>query len=86
MDDPDFDPREIENAEFSEPNDEMAPEVDERTTELTAWDEPPGTTGMAAPKTPMEDEVSAGEQLVEEGLDEADRDQRLAASDPDYEP
>jgi hypothetical protein len=86
MDDPDFDPREIENAEFSEPNNEIAPELDERTVELTEWDEPPSSTGTAAPKTHLEDEVSAGEQLIEEGMDEADRDQRLAASDPDYEP
>jgi hypothetical protein len=86
MDDPDFDPREIENAEFSEPTNGIAPELDERTVELTEWDEPPGSTGTAAPKSQLEDEVSAGEQLIEEGLDEADRDQRLAASDPDYEP
>jgi hypothetical protein len=78
-DDPDFDPREIEE-------DELAPEVDQRTIELTAWDEPPGSTGTSAPKTQMEDEVPPGEQLVEEGIDEADREQRLAASDPDFEP
>jgi hypothetical protein len=85
-DDPDFDPREIESAEFAEPEDEIAPEVDCRTVELTAWDEPPSSSGTAAPKTPMEDEISPGEQLLQEGIDEADREQRLAASDPDYEP
>jgi hypothetical protein len=84
--DPDFDPREIESAEFPGPNDEIAPEVDHRTVELTAWDEPPASTGRAAPKTHMEDEISPAEQLIEEGIDEADREQRLAASDPDFEP
>jgi len=86
MEDPDFDPREIENAEPAEPGDEFTPEVDERTLELTAWDEPPDSTGTSAHRTPMEDEVPAAEQLIEEGLEEADREQRLAASDPDYEP
>lgn len=85
-DDPDFDPREIEEAEFASAEDESPPEVDERTVELTAWDEPPGSSGTAAPKVGMEDEIPPGEQLVEEGIDEADREQRLAAADPDYEP
>jgi hypothetical protein len=84
--DPDFDPREIENAEYASPDDALAPEVDSRTIELTQWDEAPGSSGAAAPKTGMEDEIPPGEQLVEEGIDEADREQRLAASDPDYEP
>jgi len=86
MEDPDFDPREIEDAEPAELRDEFAPEVDERTLELTAWDEPPESTGTSAPKTPMEDEISPAEQLIEEGLEEADREKRIAASDPDYEP
>lgn len=85
-DDPDFDPQEMENAEFATPDDEIAPELDERTAGLTEWDEPPSSSGTAAPKIGMEDEIPPGEQLVEEGLDEADREQRIAASDPDYEP
>lgn len=85
-DDPDFDPREIENAEYGTIEDNQAPELDSRTTELTEWDEPPGASGTAAPKIGMEDEIPPGEQLVEEGIDEADREQRLAASDPDFEP
>lgn len=84
--DPDIDPREIEDAEYASPDDSRAPEVDPRTVELTQWDQAPASTGTAAPKTGMEDEIPPGEQLVEEGLDEADREQRLAASDPDYEP
>jgi hypothetical protein len=86
FDDPEIDPQELENAEYSTAADERAPEVDARTVELTAWDEPPGSSGTSAPKVPMDDEVPPGEQLVEEGLDEADREQRLAASDPDFEP
>jgi hypothetical protein len=85
-DDPDFDIREIEEAEYSTAADEAAPEVDPRTVNLTSWDDPPGSSGTSAPKTHLDDEIPPGEQLVEEGVDEADRDQRLAASDPDYEP
>ena len=84
--DPDIDPREIEEAEYSSAADEIAPEVDSRTVELTQWDEAPGSSGTAAPKTSLDDEIPPGELLVEEGVDEADREQRLAASDPDLEP
>jgi hypothetical protein len=85
-DDPEFDAREIEDAEFASQDDERAPELDPRNVELTTWDEPPSSSGTAAPKVGMEDEIPPGEQLVEEGIDEADREQRLAAADPDYEP
>jgi hypothetical protein len=61
-------------------------ELSEQTKELTAWDEPPSATGMAAPKVLPEDEVSITEQLVHEGTDEADRERRVAAADPDFEP
>jgi hypothetical protein len=84
--DPEIDIREIEEAEYSTAADEQAPEVDPRTVNLTSWDEPPGSSGTSAPKTHLDDEIPPGEQLVEEGIDEADREQRLAASDPDYEP
>jgi hypothetical protein len=84
--DPEIDIREIEEAESSTAADEQAPEVDPRTVNLTSWDEPPGSSGTSAPKTQLDDEIPPGEQLVEEGIDEADREQRIAASDPDYEP
>lgn len=62
------------------------PELNKLTKELTEWDEPPAATGTAAHKVLPEDEVSIAEQLVYEGTDEADRDLRLAAADPDSEP
>jgi hypothetical protein len=37
------------------------------------------------PRVLPEDENAVGEELVEDGVESADRDQRLAAADPDYE-
>lgn len=85
--DDDIDPAEISAAAADEtPADLTPPEIDARTRNLTAWDEPPATTGTAAPKVVPEDEAAVAEKLVYEGTDEAERDRRLAASDPDFEP
>ena len=84
--DDDIDPEEIQAAADETPTDLTAPELNEQTKELTEWDEPPSASGAAAPKVLPEDEVSIAEQLVYEGTDEADRDLRLAAADPDFEP
>ena len=81
-----FDPQALENEEYGAPADDRAPEVDERTGSLTAWDEAPASTGTVAHKNMLDDEIPPGELLVEEGVDEADREQRIAAADPDYEP
>ena len=84
--DEDIDPEEIAAASDDTPTDVTAPELDKETKELVTWDEPPGASGHAAPKVLPEDYVSAAEQLVYEGTDEADRVRRLAAADPDFEP
>ena len=42
--------------------------------------------GEAVPKVLPEDENAVAEELVEEGVEEADRDQRIASADPDFEP
>ena len=85
-DDDDFDPRDLETAADEEPTEVKAPELSEQTKELIAWDEPPGATGHAAPTVNPEDETSIAEQLINEGTDEADRERRIAAEDPDFEP
>lgn len=82
---------EIDNAEIVEAAQEteavnVEPEVAPGTENMVAWDESPESSGHAAPKVPMEDEVAPGEQLVYEGLEEADREQRIAAADPDFTP
>jgi hypothetical protein len=72
------------------PTDVTPPELDARTEELTEWDEAPSAHGTAAPKVGPagddEDEDSIAEKLVYEGTDEADRERRIAAADPDFEP
>lgn len=77
---------EIDLAADETPTEAVAPELSEGTRDLEEWDTPPDSLGHEAPRSEMEDEVSAVEELVEEGLDQADRDQRLASSDPDFEP
>ncbi|CAN5597745.1 hypothetical protein BH09VER1_BH09VER1_20220 [soil metagenome] len=56
-----------------------APEVDRATAEIQEWDESPDSLGHMTPRVLPEDEVSATELLIEEGLEEAERDQRLSA-------
>jgi len=85
-DEDDLDPQEIENAADESPVVTDAPENSSRTEYLTEWDTPPHALGTAAPKVPMEDEVGPVEELINEGLDEADRQQRMAAADPELEP
>jgi len=70
------------------PTDVTAPEVNAQTKELTEWDDAPSAHGSAAPKVAGEDddEDSIAARLVYEGTDEADREQRMAAADPDFEP
>ena len=82
----DIDPEEIEAASDETPTDFTAPEADAETKDLTVWDEPIGSSGTAAPKVRPDDDVPVGERLVYEGTDEADREQRMAAADPDFEP
>ena len=80
---------EIADAADETPTDVTAPEVDARTEEITEWDDAPANHGAAAPKVAPggeEDEDSIAAKLVYEGTDEADREQRIAAADPDFEP
>ena len=57
----------------------LAPEVSARTAEITVWDEPPEVLGRRVHEIPMEDQVTIADQLVREGNEQADREQRLAA-------
>ncbi len=85
----DYDPTGVEEAaeENTDLGVEPPPEIAPNTENLTTWDEPPASTGTATPKYPLdEEENQVGEELVQGGVESADRDSRLAASDPDYEP
>lgn len=85
-DDDEFDPEEIEAASEERVTPSNAPEVDSKTENLTEWDQPSSASAGSAPKTPFEDETAIAKQLIEEGMDEADREQRIASVDPDFEP
>ena len=84
--DEDFDPKELEDAADETLTNAPPPELDEQTKHLTQWDETPASTGVKAPKVAPEDEIPLAEKLVHRGIEEADRDRRLAAADPDFEP
>ena len=85
-DDDDFAPEDLDIAADETPTDVTAPELNPKTKGLVEWDEPPESSGHIAPKVLPEDETSIAEKLVDEGSDEADRDRRIAATDPDFEP
>jgi len=65
------------------------PEVDHPALEnLTTWDEPLEAKGGAVDSMAPLDEANIAEQLVQEGVSEADHDQRVSASEinpPEHE-
>ena len=58
-----------------------SPEADERTAPVELWSMAAASRAHRGVHTDLDDEESAAEQLVSEGVEEADRDQRLSASD-----
>lgn len=80
-----FDPDELDAAVNDHAPANPAPEIDARTKFVTTWDEPPSSTGKSAPKIPPDDEATIGSELVDEGIDVADSEQRIASADPDSE-
>jgi hypothetical protein len=88
-DEMDYDPAGAEQAaeEVTDIGVEPPPEVAPPTENLTTWDEPPGSTGKTTPNYGIDQEENqVGEELVQSGVESADRDSRLAGSDPDVEP
>ena len=67
-----------------EPDMDPKEAVLESAPESERWDPVPGSTGHKAPESPREDEDaegrSEGEQLVEQGVAEAEHDQMLQAA------
>lgn len=58
-----------------------SPEADERTEPVELWSMSAASRAHRGVHMDLDDEESAAEQLVSEGVEEADRDQRLSASD-----
>lgn len=55
--------------------------ISESVPESERWDTMPGSTGYKTPESPSEDEGrSEGEQIVEQGVAEAEHDQMLQAA------
>jgi len=60
----------------------VAPEVPAPALEeMTSWDEGPEAARHAAPRVLPADEASIAEQLVQEGVDEAEHDRRARAGE-----
>jgi len=57
----------------------LAPEVSARTAEITVWDELPEHMGWRVQERPVDNQVTISEQLVSEGNEQADCEQRMAA-------
>ena len=76
--DADFNKAREELSGFTE---DSAPEVPPGDESLTSWNESVDTTGQRVDTSPPDQDVDVGLELVEEGVDEADEDQRRAAKD-----
>ena len=81
--DPDHDPSEMLDASEEISSGDTPPEIVPGVEELTEWDTPIGSAGAAAPRVTPEGDVPPAEILVQDGVEEADREQRIAAADPD---
>lgn len=85
-------PPQIAQSDYDQARRELAggPDSDRRETileslpETARWDPVPGSAGRQTPESPSEDEDAEGrsetEQLVDEGSEEAQRDQMLQAA------
>jgi hypothetical protein len=69
--------------ELSGVTEDMAPEVPPGDEDLTSRGERENLRGHAVDTSPPDQDVDIGLELVEEGVDEADIDQRRAAKDKD---
>jgi len=68
--------RELRGEEASNPG----PDAEDRLPEDERWDPVPGSPGHKAPTVPAADEQMELEDLVEEGVADAEREQELAAN------
>ncbi len=60
----------------------VAPEVDVRAVEeLEEWDVPSDQNGRQVNQVTIDDEATVAEQLIQDGLEEADHDRRVAAAE-----
>lgn len=67
--------------ELLNPGPAPAPEADESERPVELWSKAAASFAHEGAHSELEDEASLAEQLVEEGIEEADREQRLSASE-----
>jgi hypothetical protein len=67
--------------ELANPGPPPSPEADETVRPVEKWSMAAASHGHEGPHVELEDEQSAAEQLVAEGVEEADHDRRVAASE-----
>ncbi len=70
-------------AELAGPIAPQTPEVPPEVESVTEWDESPSSVGTHFEAILPEDEAADDEILVNEGMEEADHEQRLSAADED---
>ena len=58
-------------------------EVEDDMESIVSWDEAPESTGVHAGEVLPEDEANIAETLIQEGMEEAEHDQRLSAVEGD---
>lgn len=63
--------------------DHTPPELVSGTENLTSWDESSEVSGRRTPKLGIDEGIVDAGRLVEAGIEEADRERRLAAGDDD---
>ena len=67
--------------ELTKPGPPPPPEADETETPVASWSKGPASRGHRGVHTETDDGQEVAERLVQEGLEEAERDRRLASSD-----
>jgi len=67
--------------ELLNPGPSAAPEADETARPVELWSKGAASLGHEGAHVEPEDEANLAEQLVEEGVEEADREQRLSANE-----
>ncbi len=67
--------------ELQHPGPQSESDADEAVAPVELWSEAAASYGHRGVNSALEDEQSAGEKLVNEGVEEADSDQRLSASE-----
>ena len=77
--------RTLAQAELQGAIEPQSPEATPPVEEIVMWDEAPGSFGTHAPQVHPDDDAQIGEVLIEEGVDEADHDSRLAAAEEEPE-